>query len=423
MAKAKKGSKKKIIFSVLGLLIVAIIVLVVVASSKENFTEVKIENVKKRTLTQLVNSTGKIYPVNQVVLRPEVAGEIVELPVIEGQKVEKGDLLIRVKPDLYVARRNRAKESLNSAKSNLTINEATLERIESEFKRVSGLYAKKLASDKELEIAKASLAESKGRVAAQKAAVEQAKASYSEAQADLAKTAIYSPISGTITQLNVELSERVLGSSFNQGTHIMTVADLDKMEARVDVDENDVVLIRDGQEAIIEIDAFKDMKFNGKVTQIGNSAKSRGLGTQDEVVNFEVRILLVDKHERIRPGMSCDADIKTATRENVFSVPIQSVTARMDESEYDENTPASKRKPKEVVFVVVDKKVKMKEVKTGISDDDYYEIISGLEENEKVVSGPYRALSKELEDGKRVVVQEKRKKGKKKEQVAEASNN
>lgn len=423
MAKAKKGSKKKIIFSVLGLLIVAIIVLVVVASSKENFTEVKIENVKKRTLTQLVNSTGKIYPVNQVVLRPEVAGEIVELPVIEGQKVEKGDLLIRVKPDQYVARRNRAKESLNSAKSNLTINEATLERIESEFKRVSGLYAKKLASDKELEIAKASLAESKGRVAAQKAAVEQAKASYSEAQADLAKTAIYSPISGTITQLNVELSERVLGSSFNQGTHIMTVADLDKMEARVDVDENDVVLIRDGQEAVIEIDAFKDMKFNGKVTQIGNSAKSRGLGTQDEVVNFEVRILLVDKHERIRPGMSCDADIKTATRENVFSVPIQSVTARMDESEYDENTPASKRKPKEVVFVVVDKKVKMKEVKTGISDDDYYEIISGLEENEKVVSGPYRALSKELEDGKRVVVQEKRKKGKKKEQVAEASNN
>jgi len=421
MAKAKKGSKKKIIFSFLGLLLVAIIVLVAIASSKEDITQVKVENVKKRTLIQLVNSTGKIYPVNQVILRPEVAGEIVELPVIEGQKVKKGDLLIRIKPDQYLARRNRAKESLNSAKSNLTINEATLERVEAEYKRVTGLYNKKLASDKELEIAKASLAESRGRVAAQKAAVAQARASYNEAQADLDKTVIYSPISGTITQLNVELSERVLGSSFNQGTHIMTVADLDKMEARVDVDENDVVLIRESQEATIEIDAFKDMKFDGIVTQIGNSAKSRGIGTQNEVVNFEVRVLLVDKHKRIRPGMSCDADIKTATRKDVFSVPIQSVTARMNDQVYDENTPASKRKPKEVVFIVKDNKVKMKEVKTGISDDDYYEIISGLEENEKVVSGPYRALSKELEDGKRVIVQKKKIKNKKKEQLAEVS--
>lgn len=423
MAKAKKKSKKKIIFSVLGLLVVAIVVLVAVASSKEDITEVKVENVKKRTLTQLVNSTGKIYPVNQVILRPEVAGEIVDLPVVEGQKVKKGDLLIRVKPDQYIARKNRANESLNSAKSNLTIYKATLERVEAEFKRVQGLHEKRLASEKELEIAKASLAESKGRVSAQRAAVEQAKESFNEAKVDLDKTVIYSPIEGTITQLNVELSERVLGSSWNQGTHIMTVADLDKMEARVDVDENDVVLIKENQEAVIEIDAFKDMEFKGVVTQIGNSAKSRGMGTQDEVVNFEVRVLLIDKHERIRPGMSCDADIKTATRNDVYSVPIQSVTARLNEEEFDENTPASKRKPKEVVFVVENDVVKMKEVKTGISDEDYYEILSGLTENQVVVSGPYRALSKELKDGKKVVVQQKKNKGKKKNQLADASNN
>ena len=423
MAKAKKKSKKKLIFSILGLLLVVIVVLVTVAGSKPDLTKVKVENVKKRTLTQLVNSTGKIYPVNQVVLRPEVAGEIVEHPVIEGQKVSKGDLLIKIKPDEYEARVLRSRESLNSSKSNLKIYEATLKRVEAEYKRVVGLHAKNLASEKELEIAKSSFEESKGRVAAQKASVEQSKAALNEARVALAKTVIYSPISGTITQLNVELSERVLGSSWNQGTHVMTVADLDRMEARVDVDENDVVLIQNGQEAIVEIDAFKDKKFKGVVTQIGNSAKSRGMGTQDEVVNFEVRVELIDKHTRIRPGMSCDADIKTATRSEVFAVPIQSVTARLNEDEYSDDVPASKRKPKEVVFVVENDKVVMKEVKTGISDEDYYEIISGLAEGDVVVSGPYRALSKELEDGKRVVVEKKRKKGKKKdEQIAKTEN-
>lgn len=424
----KKSKKKKIIFGVIALLLIVVVALVVFAGNKEEITIVQTEKVQKRNITQTVSATGKIQPDESVVITPEVTGEIVELPVEEGDLVKKGQLLIRIKPEQYIARRNSAEASFQMAKSRLAVREATLEQVKSEYERMQGLYEKDLASDSELEAAKSTYLQNKGEYEAQKAAVLQAEESYKEAQEELAKTAIYSPLNGTISQLNVELGERVLGSGFAQGTNLMTVADLGTMEAIVDVDENDVVLISMGDTAKVEVDAFKDKKFNGVVTQIGNSAITAGLGTQDEVVNFEVRIKLLELDEGIRPGMSADADIATETKTDVYAVPIQSVTLRTvnksngeqgksgeeadsvktEVNDTSQNTEARGRtEPDEVVFLVNGENVSVTKVKTGISDDTYIEITEGLTGDEDVVSGPYRAISKELNDGMRVLVRER----------------
>ncbi len=410
MAKQKKKSSKKkfIIFGLIALVILVLIGVVIANSNNEKIISVQTEEVEKRDITQVVSATGKIFPEYQVELRPEVTGEIVKLPVEEGDIVKKGQLLIRIKPEQYTAQRNRAKANLQSAKAMLKVRKASLEKIEADYKRMKGLFEKELVSVQELETAKSNYLQSVGAYESQEASVRQAQASLNDAQEQLDKTTIFSPIDGRITALNVELSERVLGSSFSQGTHLMTVADLAKMEARVEVDENDVILISEGDTTNIEIDAFGDKKFKGIVSQIGNSAKTTGFGTQDEIVNFEVRISLISPNDKIRPGMSCDADIQTETKHDVVSVPIQSVTARMnnkpkaDDKENRDKPKMLKKgkreKPAEVVFIVDGSKVKKVKVETGISDDTYIEIKSGLDGGEEVVSGPYRAISKELED-------------------------
>ena len=416
----KKSKKKKIIFGVIGLLIIIVLALVVFAGNKEEITIVQTEKVEKRNITQVVSATGKIQPDEKVVITPEVTGEIVELPVEEGDPVKKGQLLIRIKPEQYIARRNSAKANLEMTKSRLAVREATLEQVESEYERIKGLAEKGLASDSELERAKSSYLQNKGEYEAQKAAVLQTEESYKEAQEELSKTAIYSPLNGTVSALNVELGERILGSGFSQGTNLMTVADLSTMEAIVDVDENDVVLISVGDTAKVEVDAFKDRKFKGVVTQIGNSAITSGMGTQEEVVNFEVKIKLLELDAGIRPGMSADADISTETRMDVYAVPIQSVTLRTvadenneDDGEEEENDTsgnemAKKRsEPNEVVFLVNGEEAVVNKVKTGISDDTYIEITEGLSGDEMVVSGPYRAISKELTDKMRVIVRDR----------------
>lgn len=421
-----KNSKKKIIvISALALLIIAVVAVVLLNSNKEKIIPVQVEKARLRTITQVVSATGKINPVDEVLLRPEVNGEIVALPVHEGDFVKKGQLLVRIKPDIYIAQKNRAKATLDAAKAQLKVRKANLDQVKAEYFRVKGLYAKQLASEAELEKAKATYLQSQGSYEAQKSAVMQAEESLKEAEENLKKTEIDAPFDGTITSLDVELSERVLGSSFSQGTPLMTIADLSKMEATVDVDENDVVLVALGDTAYISADAFPDRKFLGVVTQIGNSAKTTGAGTQEEVVNFEVKIRLLQLDKKIRPGMSCDAEIRTETKHNVISVPIQSVTARMPKfnkkgkigskrgagfKTAGKNIKKKSREPREVVFVVKNGVAKMRPVKTGISDDSYIEITKGLKVGETVVSGPFRAISKELEDGVRVIVQNKNKK-------------
>ena len=420
--KAKKSKKKLFIFGALGLMLIIIVVLVVTSSDKEEIISVQTEKVEKRTVTQVVSATGKIFPEYQVELRPEVTGEIVELPVKEGDIVDKGHLLIRIKPEQYTAQRNRAAASLESSRAMLKVREAGLEKVKSDYKRVQGLFDKELASEQELETAKSNYLQSVGQFESQQASVKQSEASLADAQEQLDKTVMHSPIKGRITALNVELSERVLGSSFSQGTHLMTVADLSRIESRVEVDENDVVLISVGDTTRVEIDAFGEKKFVGLVSQIGNSAKTTGAGSQDEVVNFEVRISLLDPDNQIRPGMSCDADIETDTRFDVLTIPIESVTARMskpEEGEKKKEKTKKRKKPEEVVFLVDGSQVKQVNVKTGISDDTYIEVTEGLEGEEEVVRGPYRAISKELEDGSKIMLPSEDKEKKDKEDKTE----
>ncbi|MCU7490035.1 MAG: efflux RND transporter periplasmic adaptor subunit [Bacteroidota bacterium] len=414
----KKKSRKKIyIFSGIGLMVTVLVLLLVFSGNKEQIIPVQTESVQKRNITQRVSATGKINPEYQVIITPEVTGEIVELPVKEGDIVRKGQLLIKIKPDTYMAARDRAAATLESAKAGLQRSKAVLDKVAADYKRIQELYRKKLSSDAELEQSKSNFLSAQSDFDSQKSSVAQFQAALKEAQENLYKTTIYSPMNGTISQLNVELGERVLGSGFSQGTNIMTVADLSKMEATVEVDENDVVLVSLGDTAKIQIDAFGNKEFKGVVSQIGNSAKTTAEGTQQEVVNFEIKIRLTDTDNSIRPGMSCNSDIETETKNNVLSVPIQSVTARGNKApevkkEGEDSGPIQvkndkikDKKPKEVVFVIENNKAKMKEVKTGISDDNYIEIISGLTGNEKVVSGSYRAISRELAENSNVRVE------------------
>lgn len=419
MANGKTKSKKKLfIFGGLGLLLVILLIVVFAAGSKENIILVTTEKVSKRTITQTVAATGTIEPEFKVVITPEVTGEIIELPVKEGDQVKKGQLLIRIKGDQYKAQKEQLEAGLQSAKASLKIREAELQKITSDYNRIKELHAKNLASDAEKETAEANYLTAKASYDAAVANVMQSEARLKEVLESLYKTTIYSPMDGIITSLNVELGERVLGSGFTQGTEIMTVSDLKNIEAVVEVDENDVILISKGDTAIVKVDAFKDKEFKGVVTQIGNSAKTKGFGTQEQVVNFEVKIKLLNPDEKLRPGMSCTADIQTETVTDVLAVPIQSVTIRSTtpEKPAEESEEAVERKsngktdkPKEIVFIVVDGKAKSVEVTTGISDADYIEIKSGLKGGEDVVSGSYRAISRELQDGSKVRVEEKRK--------------
>lgn len=423
---AKKKSRKKLyIFGGIGLLLLALVILVIVKGNKEEIISVQTEKVVKRDITQTVSAIGSIDPVFKVVITPEVTGEIVSLPVKEGDMVKKGTTLLRIKADTYLAAKERAEANLQSAKATLSARKAELDKITSDYNRAKELYAKKLSSDAELEAVKSQYLSTSSLYNGAEANVLQSEAAVREALEQLNKTTIVSPMDGTVTQLNVELGERVLGSGFSQGTNIMTVADLSNMQAIVDVDENDITLISYGDTARVKVDAFGEHEFLGVVYEIGNSAKQSGFGTQDQVINFEVKIKIFAQEKKIRPGMSCNANIETDTKFQVVSVPIPSVTARIDQKpetdgedeetslQVSEKKNGSIEAPQEIVFIVTEGKAKSVSVKTGISDDNYIEIISGLSGDEEVVSGSYRAISRELENGKLVKV-ENRDGGKKK---------
>ncbi|MFI5236705.1 MAG: efflux RND transporter periplasmic adaptor subunit [Ignavibacteriales bacterium] len=416
--KRKKSKKKLFIFGGIGLLVVILIIVALAGGGKEDIILVQTEKVEKKNITQTVTATGTIDPEFKVVITPEVTGEIISLPVKEGDIVKKGDLLIRIKGDQYMAQKDRLEANLKSSEANLKMSEAEVKQQELEYNRIKELHGKGLASNSELENAETNYLTTKASYEGAEANVLQSKAQLREVLEILYKTTIYSPMDGIVTQLNVELAERVLGSGFSQGTDIMTVADLSNMEAVVDVDENDVVLVSVGDTANVTVDAFGDKVFHGVITEIGNSAKSAGFGTQEQVVNFSVKIKLIDLDPNLRPGMSCNADIETETVSNVISVPIQSVTARTDVPVHNDSAKVDEeknngdgmmmnKKPKEVVFLVNNGKAKMVVVETGISDDNYLEIKNGLKEGDEVVSGSYRAISRELEDGTVIRVNQK----------------
>ncbi len=408
--KSKKSKKKIYLFSGIGAVVLILVLVVVFGGNKEKIISVQTEKIQRKTITQKVAASGKIQPETMVKINAEVSGEITELPVKEGEKVKRGDLLVRIKADQYLAQVERSNAALSSAKANLTLQSATLEKVQSEFSRANEMYQKKLISEQEFITAKTNSSVAQAQYESARAGVAQAEASLKDAKESLAKTTIYAPMDGTISALKSELGERVSGSSFTQGTEIMTVADLAKMEARVNVGENDIVLISVGDTARITVDAYQEKKLKGIVYEIANTATTKGLGTQEEVTNFEVKIRVLDKNITLLPGMSMTADIETETRANVLAVPIQSVTIRASKDEKKEessnknseeksNNKKKSDKPTEVVFLNDNGKAKMISVERGISDDEYVEITKGLEEGKEVVSGGYKAISRELEDG------------------------
>lgn len=407
----KKSKRKIIIFSIIGVVLIGLAALVFLGSKRENVITVQTEKVVRRNITQIVSATGKIQPETQVKINAEVSGEIIDLPVQEGEHVKKGQLLVKIKPDAYKAALEQSEASLQMAQANLT-------KADADFKRVQGLFTKQLASDADMDAARASYE-------AAKASYDQAFSAVNQARDTYAKTTIYSPMNGTVSQLISELGERVSGSTFTLGTQIMTIADLTKMEARVDVGENDIVMVGIGDTARMQVDAFPDQTFLGTVSRIANTATTTGAGTQSEVTTFEVRVTIFGADTiQFRPGMSMNADIETETHNNVLAVPIQSVTVRMPKMEKKEEGPQrgeaqfgsqkSKKKEKEedklaeVVFIVSDGKAKTVKVKRGISNDTYVEITQGMKEGEEVVSGPFKAINKDLEDGSLVKVDNKK---------------
>ncbi len=424
MAKPNKG-RKLIIFTVIGLGLVAL-TLTAVFKKREVVIAVQTEKVTRRNLTELVVANGKIQPVVQVVISPEVAGEITVLPVKEGDRVKKGDLLVQIKPDNYEASRNSAEANFMSAIASRTVAQAELDKAETEYKRNQELFRTKLVSDSVMLDFKTVFDVAKLRYTNSVHQANQAKYGLDKARDDLSKTTIQSPMDGTVTRLRSQLGERVLGTSFNMGTEIMTIANLEAMEARVDIGEIDVVLIQPGQRTRLEVDAFKDRKFTGTVTEIANASKgSTSLGSSSqsqEATKFEVKIRITEK-EGFRPGMSVSTEIETRYATNVLTVPIAAVTTRMPkgagtnsaatpakpvEADADPNVvkvqkPAKDApKPVEVIFVVEGDHVKQVPGKIGISDDNYWEITEGLSEGQEIVAGGYKAVSRELEDGKKV---------------------
>ena len=433
-AKKSKKGRKLTLFIILGMILVLVVV-GIIAHGKKPPIIVQTEKVARRNITEVVVANGKIQPVIQVGISPEVAGEIVALPVKEGDHVKKGDLLVQIKPDNYQATRDSSEASYRSAIANKNLAQAQLDKAEAEYKRNLELFQHKLVSDSVFLDIKTTFEVGKLQVETAAHQVDQAKFGLDNANADLNKTTILSPIDGTVVQLKSQLGERVLGTSFNMGTEIMTVADLNEMEARVDVGEMDVVLMQPGQNTHLEVDAFKDRKFNGTVTEVANSANGFGQSTASalssssssggDATKFEVHIRIKEK-ELFRPGMSVTAEIETRSRTNVLCVPIASVTARLpnDKKTFagtnssatnslvatnslsitNINKGKMKDVPKQVdvVFVLEGDHVKMIPVKIGISDDNYWEVTEGLQDGQEVVSGGYHAISHDLEDGKKV---------------------
>ncbi|MGB3016808.1 MAG: efflux RND transporter periplasmic adaptor subunit [Ignavibacteria bacterium] len=426
--KKKKKKSRKLLWIIGGIVLIGVILAVVFSGKKDKLVTVQTEKIGKRNITQLVTATGKIQSETQVDISAEVSGEIISLPFKEGEEVRKDDLVVKIKQDAYSPALQEQNASIKVAESNLEVNRVALERNQLEFDRVKQLHSKGLATQSELDNAQNSVSQVLAQINSSEAQINQQRTGLSRIKYDISKTTIYSPMDGTVTQLNNELGEKVLGTISNQGSVIMTISDLAKMECQVEVGETDVTLVSLGDTARIEIDAFPDKIFIGYVYEIANTATSKGIGTQEEVVNFIVKIRIIDNAFELRPGMSCTVDIVVDQRENVLSVPIQSVTTREEEkmtgdiakeseienlSRESEKKLSKKIKPKEVVFVVDNNAAKKSEVKTGISDDSYIEITEGVNEGQEIVKGSFKAITKELEDGSKVKIDNEPKKIKK----------
>ena len=390
---------------------------------KAETVKIAVEKGKYRTIVETINANGRINPETEVRITPDVSGEIIALYIKEGQDVKAGKLLAKIKPDIYISAKDRAEASLSSARARVAQVEASFVQAKLAYERSKQLWEQKTISKSEIEQAEASYKMAQADVESAKASVRSAKASLNEAMENLIKTTLYAPIDGTIYGLQVEMGERVVGTAMMSGTEMMRIANLNRMEVVVEVNENDIVRVNYLDTAIVEVDAYMDHEFKGVVTEIANSATSTGVAV-DQVTSFNVKILLLSSSYKdlitssnkipFRPGMSATVDIRTETRLNTLCIPIQAVTTRADtvelEGEEDEIISFSDQDIKEVVFVVSEDEtmVLKKEVETGIQDKNYIEVLSGIDEKEKVVISPYSAISKKLSDSSLVEVVNKK---------------
>ena len=430
--------KKLIIF--LSLVMAALILFVIIGQNagwigQKDAINVTIEAATSRTIVELVSTSGKVQPVTEVKISPDVSGEIVQLLVKEGDFVHKGDLLLTINPEIYESNLARVEAALNTTRANLASAHARRAQAEAQyinsklsFDRSERLHTQNAISESEFETARAQFLVAQAEVEAANQSVvgaefqvKSAEAAVREARESLAKTNIFAPMDGTVSRLDAELGERVVGTSQFAGTEIMRIANLKEMEVLVEVNENDIIRVNQGDTAIIEIEAYRDQKFIGVVTAIANSASAQQL-TIDQVTNFEVRILILPMSYNhlipedqlhispFRPGMSASVEIQTQTAHNILSVPIQAVTTRetpandadtlsMAMAQETEDASAANEMPNEYVFVVRDGKAILTPVKSAIQDNLYIQITEGLTEGDEVVTGPFRAVSRTLNDG------------------------
>lgn len=424
---------KKTTYYLVGAVIVIVIVLLVLSKkgiigNKENIIDVEVATADTMTIIETVSATGKIQPEIEVKISSEVSGEIIALPVKEGQVVKKGDLLVKINPDLYTSGYNRTIAGLSQTKAGLSQADASFKEARSNYERSKTLFDKGIISKSDWDKAVAAYESAKASKQSAYYNVQSASATVNEAKDNLGRTTIYAPADGTISMLNVELGERVLGTQQMTGTEILRVANLNNMEVEVDVNENDIVKINVGDTAKVEVDAYLKKKFKGIVTSISNSA-STAL-TADQVTNFKVKVrilkesyqdLLAGKpqsYSPFRPGMTATVDIMTKRKEKVIGIPISAVVIKSDTAAVkkieveDPNSEENKVKPKsdkkyECVFVKVGDKSKIRIIKTGIQDDTNIEVTEGIKKGDVIIIGPYTTVSKDLNSGDKVKIASK----------------
>jgi len=406
----------------LKILLPAVILLIIIAVigkkkgwfGQEVTVKVATEKVAVNPIIEAVTANGKIQPETEVKISPDVSGEIVELHVKEGDFVQKGVLLFRIKPEIYISSRDRAAATLNSTKSRLAQAEAQLIQAELAFNRSKKLFEENTISKSDYEQAEAQYKVAKAEKESAEFSVKSSEASLKEANENLVKTTVYAPMTGTISKLAVELGERVIGANMMTGTEVLRVADLNRMEVVVNVNENDIIRVKPGDTATVEVDAYLDRDFRGVVTEIANSANTLGTTTSDQVTNFEVRILILKESyddliseknpSPFRPGMSASVDIFTSRKMDVLTVPIQAVTTRTDTTLTD---PEAAKEIRTLVFVSDGKYALARDVKTGIQDNVNIEVLTGLTEGEDVIVQPFSAISKKLADSTLIEVVDK----------------
>jgi len=417
-------SKKKI-YIIIGAVVALIIVLITLSKTgiigkNDNAIEVDTAKANEITIIETVSATGKIQPEIEVKISSQVSGEIIDLPIKEGQVVKKGDLLVKINPDLYTSGLNRSISNYAGTKSGLNQADASFKEAEASFQRNKTLYEKGIISKSDWDKAIAAFEVAKANKQSAYYNVQSASATVKEAKDNLGRTTIYSPNDGTISKLSVELGERILGTQQMAGTELLRVANLNNMEVEVDVNENDIVKINIGDETKIQVDAYLKKEFKGVVTSISNSASSAT--SADQVTNFKVKVRILkesyqdliegkpETYSPFRPGMTATVDIITKRKVNVIGIPISSVviksdttaTPKIEVSDSGDKVKSKSDKKLECVFVKVGDKAKIRIVKTGIQDDTNIEILSGLKKGDEVITGPYVTVSKDLNSGDKV---------------------